>query len=62
MLGQKNKGLGVFCLVILPLARRLVPNPQKKKELMARQDRFIVSQKIVIITKTVSEHGFATLS
>ena len=28
----KNKGLGVFCLVISPLARHLVPNPQKKKK------------------------------
>ena len=27
---DKNKGLGVFCLVIFPLARHLVPNPQKK--------------------------------
>ena len=27
----KNNGLGVFCLVILPYAWRLVPNPQKKK-------------------------------
>ena len=29
----KNKGLGVFCLVIYPLARHLVPNPQKKKKM-----------------------------
>ena len=28
----KNKGLGVFCLVIYPLAWHLVPNPQKKKK------------------------------
>ena len=29
--GYDNKtGLGVFCLVIYPLAKPLVPNPQKK--------------------------------
>ena len=29
---DKNKGLGVFCLFNSPLARHLVPNPQKKKK------------------------------
>ena len=28
---DNKTGLGVFCLVILPLTRLLVPNPQKKK-------------------------------
>ena len=27
-----KKGLGVYCLAIYPLARHLVPNPQKKKK------------------------------
>ena len=29
---DNKTGLGVFCLVIFPLARPLVPNPQKKKK------------------------------
>ena len=32
LLVTKITGFGVFCLVILSLARPLVPNPQKKKK------------------------------
>ena len=34
-------GLGVFCLVILPLARHLVPNPQKKKKIVRYSDNHL---------------------
>ena len=34
---DNKTGLGVFCLAILPLARLLVPNPQKKKKKKAQQ-------------------------
>ena len=33
-----KKGLGVYCLAIYPLARHLVPNPQKKKKKKDRRD------------------------
>ena len=43
-----NLGVGVFCLVILPSARHLVPNPQKKKKKKKKEsnDRQRISAKV----------------